>query len=108
MGGSGARPLPHGSSTCGSRDAYPPMAPTEGNGRLLAMYDMASRDLGFGPVTAVDPSKPGAADVSFVAGLASMALDGIGLAGRHDHTDKETAALRMLPGLTKCAAVMQY
>ena len=29
------------------------MAPTEGNARLLAMYDQASRDLGLGTVTAV-------------------------------------------------------
>ena len=27
-------------------DGYPPLAPTEGNRRLLAMYDQASRDLG--------------------------------------------------------------
>jgi glutamate carboxypeptidase len=103
-----ARPLPHTSSTIEFQDGYPPMAPTEGNGRLLAMYDIVSRDLGLGPVTAVDPSKAGAADVSFVAGLVSMALDGIGLAGRDDHTDKETADLRMLPGLTKRAAVLLY
>ena len=49
-------------------DGYPPMAPTAGNRRLLAMYDRASRDIGFGAVVAVDPSRAGAADVSFVAG----------------------------------------
>ena len=44
------------------------MAPTDGNRKLLAMYDQASRDVGAGPVAAVDPDRAGAADVSFVAG----------------------------------------
>jgi glutamate carboxypeptidase len=37
-----------------------------------------------------------------------MALDGIGLSGQDDHTDKETADLRMLPAQTKRAAVLLY
>jgi hypothetical protein len=37
-----------------------------------------------------------------------MALDGIGHAGRDDHTDRETADLRMLPALTKRAALLLY
>ena len=102
------RSLPHTSSTLEFDDGYPPMAPTAGNRRLLALYDAASRDLGFGPVVAVDPAKAGAADVSFVAGLVPMALDGVGLAGADDHTDKETADLRMLPVLTKRAALVLY
>lgn len=103
-----ARSLPHTTSAIEFDDGYPPMAPTDGNRRLLALYDAASRDLGAGPVVAVDPSKAGAADVSFVAGRVAMALDGVGLAGRDDHTDKETADLRMLPVLTKRAAVLLY
>jgi glutamate carboxypeptidase len=103
-----ARPLPHTSSTIELEDGYPPMAPTDGNRRLLALYDAVSRDLGQGPVTAVDPSKAGAADISFVAGLVPMAIDGVGLSGRDDHTDKETADLRMLPALTKRAALLIF
>ncbi len=103
-----ARPLPHTTSTIEFEDGYPPMAPSEGNRRLLAMYDAASRDLGLGPVSAVDPSKAGAADVSFVATRVPMALDGIGLSGHDDHTDKETADLRMLSVQTKRAAVLLY
>ena len=103
-----ARPLPHTTSEIEFDDGYPPMAPTAGNRRLLALYDVVSRDLGLGPVTAADPLKAGAADVSFVAGLVPMALDGIGLAGQDDHTDRETADLRMLPALTKRAAVLLY
>jgi glutamate carboxypeptidase len=103
-----ARPMPHTSSTITFDDGYPPMAPTAGNRRLLALYDAASRDLGLGPVAACDPLKAGAADVSFVANLVPMALDGIGLAGADDHTDKETADLGMLAPLTKRAAVVLY
>jgi len=103
-----ARPLPHTSSAIEFDEGYPPMAPTPGNRRLLALYDAVSRDLGLGPVAAVDPMKTGAADVSFVAGLVPMSIDGIGLAGRDDHTDKETADLPMLPALTKRAALLLY
>ena len=103
-----ARSLPHTTSEIEFHDGYPPMAPTEGNARLLAVYDAASRDLGLGPVTAVDPTKAGAADVSFVAGRVAMALDGIGLSGRDDHTDRETADLRMLPAQTRRAALVIY
>src|SRR5256885_508117 len=87
---------------------YPPMAPTAGNRRLLAVYDRVSRDLGLWPVTAVDPSKAGAADVSFVANIVPMKIDGVGLSGRDDHTTKETADLRMLPVQTKRAALLLY
>ena len=87
-------------------DGYPPMAPTDGNRRALAMYDQASRDLGFGAVTAVDPSKAGAADAAFIANIVPMVIDGIGLSGHDDHSDKETADLRRLPSQTKRAAVL--
>jgi glutamate carboxypeptidase len=84
---------------------YPPMAPTEGNRKLLAIYDKTSRDVGSGGVVAVDPSKAGAADISFVANLVPMSIDALGLSGHDDHTDKETADLRTLPVKTKRTAV---
>ena len=87
-------------------DGYPPMAPTDGNRRMLAMYSQASRDLGFGDVTAVDPSKAGAADVAFIASAVPMVIDGIGLSGHDDHSEKETADLRRLSSQTKRAAVV--
>jgi glutamate carboxypeptidase len=95
-------------TTAGLRfdEGYPPMAPTDGNRRLLATYDRVSRDLGFGPVVAVDPSRAGAADVAFVAASVPMIIDGIGLAGHDDHSEKETADLRWLAPLTKRAAVL--
>jgi glutamate carboxypeptidase len=89
-------------------EGYPPLAPTGGNAKLLAAYDRASRDLGFGPVTAVNPDKAGAADVSFIAGEAKMILDGVGLMGHDDHTPGETADLGTLPSQTKRAAITLY
>jgi glutamate carboxypeptidase len=101
-----ARHLPKTMATIEFDDGYPPMAPTAGNRRLLALYSQASRDIGFGPVVAVDPSRAGAADVSFIAGKVPMIIDGIGLSGHDDHTEKETADLRMLAPLTKRAALV--
>jgi glutamate carboxypeptidase len=99
---------PHTSSTLLFDDSYPPFAPTEGNRRLLAMYDQASRDVGAGAVSASDPRRAGAADISFTAGRVEMALDGIGLMGRDDHSEHETADLTTLPSQTKRAAVLIY
>lgn len=89
-------------------DGYPPLAPSDGNKRLLALYDQVSQDLGFGPVTAVDPRKAGAADISFVAGYVPLALDGIGLMGSGGHTVDEITDLTTLPMQTKRAAVLMY
>jgi glutamate carboxypeptidase len=100
--------LGHTSASITFDDGYPPMAPTDGNKRLLALHDQASRDLGLGAVTAVDPSKAGAADVSFVAGLVPMLIDGIGLAGHDDHSPLETADLRSLSVRAKRAALTLY
>ena len=103
-----ASPLPHTTSEITFDDGYPPLAPTDGNRRLLALYDRTSRDLGYSSVVAVDPMRAGAADVSFAAPYIPMALDAVGLAGWDDHTDKETADLRMFAPLTKRAAVFLY
>ena len=89
-------------------EGYPPMAPTDGNRALLTMYDQASRDVGAGPVTAVDPDRAGAADVSFVAGHVPMILDGVGQMGDGGHTVNEIADLATLPSQTKRAALVLY
>ena len=103
-----ASSLPHTSATITFDEGYPPLAPTEGNAELLAMYDQASRDLGFGAVTAVSPDRAGAADVSFVANEVNTIIDGVGLMGHDDHTVKETADLTTLPSQTKRMAVLLY
>jgi glutamate carboxypeptidase len=89
-------------------EGYPPLAATDGNRRLLALYDEVSRDLGTGSVTAVDPRNAGAADVSFVADQVPMVLDGVGLMGSGGHTIQETADLATLPTQTARAAVLLY
>ena len=100
--------LPRTTSEITFDDGYPPLAPTDGNRRLLAVYDKVSRDLGYFPVVAVDPMRAGAADVSFAAPFITAALDAVGLSGWDDHTDKETADLRMFGPLTKRAALLLY
>jgi glutamate carboxypeptidase len=103
-----AKHLPRTTATLTFDPGYPPMAPTAGNKQLLALYDRVSRDLGLWPVTAGDPAKAGAADVSFVAALVPMKIDGVGLSGYDDHTTGETADLRMLPVQTKRAAILLH
>lgn len=103
-----AQALPHTEATLTFDEGYPALSPTEGNQRLLELYDRTSRDLGFGPVVSVSPMKAGAADVAFVSGHVKMILDGIGLMGADDHTVKETADLTTLPSQTKRAAVLLH
>ncbi len=87
-------------------DGYPPLAPSDGNRRLLAMFDRVSRDLGYGPVSAVNPRNAGAADVAFTTGLVDMAIDGLGPGGGNDHTVDEWIDLPTLAQQTKRAAVL--
>jgi glutamate carboxypeptidase len=103
-----AASLPHAESTLTFEEGYPPLSPSPGNERLLALYDQASRDVGAGPVTEVNPDRAGAADVSFVAGQVKMIIDGVGLMGNSDHTPQETADLSTLPSQTKRAALLLY
>lgn len=100
--------LPHTDATLRFDTGYPPMAPTEGNRKLLAIYDAVSQQFGFGPVTAINPRNAGAADISFVADKVDMAIDGIGLMGTGGHTVEETADLGTLDSQTIRAAVTMY
>jgi glutamate carboxypeptidase len=102
------RNLPGTSVKLEFQDSYPPMAPTEGNRRLLEMYSAVSRDLGFGPVTEVDPRRAGAADISFAADHVEMGLDGLGLLGGGAHTPGEFADLRTFQIQTQRLAVLLY
>ena len=100
--------LPHTSAEISFTDSYPPMAPTEGNRKLLSIYDGVSKDLGFGPVTAVNPRNAGAADISFAADHVEMAIDGLGLLGGMSHTPDEFADLRTYKIQTQRLAVLLY
>jgi glutamate carboxypeptidase len=103
-----ARNLPGTKASIHFGEGYPPVAPTEGNRRLLATYDQASRDLGFGPVEAVKPRNAGAADISFTANLVDAALDGLGLMGAGGHTKDETADLSTFTSQAKRAALLLH
>ena len=100
--------LAHTDATLSFTDSYPPLAPTPGNERLLSIFDEVSRDLGDGPVTAVDPRSAGAADISFTAGFVDMAIDGLGPGGGADHTVDEFIDLPTLSLQTRRAAVLMY
>lgn len=86
----------------------PPFPDSEGNRRLLAQFSQTSQDLGFGEVTAVDPSRAGAADISYVGEFVEMAIDGMGMGGANDHTINETGDLESLRIQAKRAAVLMH
>lgn len=87
---------------------YPPFSSTSGNELLMNIYSSVSQDLGYGPVTAVNPRDAGAADISFTSGLVNMAIDGLGLSGSNDHSINETGNLNMLSVQAKRAAILIY
>jgi glutamate carboxypeptidase len=98
--------LPRTSASITFDESYPPLPPTDGNSKLLRLFDQASRDLGLGPVGTTSVDRFGAADVSFVAGIVPMIIDGAGLKGHDDHSVQETADLTTLPVQAKRAAVL--
>jgi len=100
-----ASPTPGTWASIEFADGYPPLAPSEGNRKLLAMLDQASRDLGLGALEPVDPARAGAADVSFLAGRVPMIVDALGLKGSGGHTVNETARLRSMAWQAKRVAV---
>jgi len=89
-------------------DGYPPMAPTEGNYKLLEYVNKISNDLGQGAVVAVNPRKAGAADISFTATYVDMAIDGMGLRSTGGHTSDEKADPRSIASQAKRAAILFY
>jgi glutamate carboxypeptidase len=100
-----AASLPQTSASIVFDEGYPPLAPSDGNERLLAIVDRASRDLGLAPLTPVSPDRAGAADVSFIDGIVPMIMDAMGLKGRDGHTVNETADLGVLSIQAKRAAI---
>jgi glutamate carboxypeptidase len=100
-----AQHLPGTSAEFAFSEGYPPMPPTDGNARLLAVLDETSRALGYGPVTALDAAARGAGDLSFVAHLVD-GLEGMGAIGSGAHTPSERASIPALDMQTERAAVM--
>ena len=89
-----AASLPQTSAEIDSPTAIRPWRRPTAIANCCRMYDAVSRDLGFGPVTEVNPRNAGAADISFAADHVDMALDGLGLLGGGSHTPDEFADLR--------------
>ena len=102
-----ANNLPLTSAKISFIDSYPAMGPTKGNEELLELLSQVSVDLGYEKVVAYDPSKRGAADVSFVAAYTNC-LDGLGTMGTGGHTPQETVNLNTIEDLTKRTAILIY
>jgi glutamate carboxypeptidase len=104
-----ARNLPRTRATLSFDDgAYPPMTPNPGNEALLAVLDEASRDLGLGPVAALDPGERGAGDIGFIAHLLPS-LDGLGSGGGgNSHAPGEFLGLDSLTPMAQRAALLIY
>ena len=102
-----ARNLPHTDASIAFTDSYPPMFPTEGNKRLQQKLSDINEALGRGAMPALDPSRRGAADVSFVAPYTD-ALAGLGAIGKGGHTPHESLELDSMPLAIKRAAILIY
>jgi glutamate carboxypeptidase len=101
------RHLPHTDAEIVFEEGYPPMAPTEGNIRLQQELSAINEALGRGPMPALDPSKRGAADISFVAPYVD-GLAGMGAIGDGSHTPEESLQLDSMPLAVKRAAILIY
>jgi glutamate carboxypeptidase len=88
-------------------EGYPPMAVTKGSEKILGFYSGASAALGYGPLTASDPARRGAGDLSFVAPFLD-GVEGLGALGNGAHSPTESVSLPALVMQTERAAVMLH
>ncbi len=101
------RHLPRTTATLAFSEGYPGMPPTAGNRALLAMYDQASRALGYPEVREFDPGGRGASDLSFAAAHVRLgALGGIGVEGTGAHSPDETVDLGSIAKAAERAALL--
>lgn len=101
------RHLPHTDAVIGFAEGYPGMAPTDGNRALQGMLSQVNVDLGREPMPALDPSRRGAADISFVAPYAH-GLAGLGPYGRGGHSPDEALDMTSLSIAIKRTAILIY
>jgi len=99
--------LPGTKAEISFHEGYPPMAPTAGNAKLLAMLNEANRSLGLQEMAAADPMQRGAGDASFAAPYTAV-LDGLGAPGSGAHAPGETVNVARMPEETKRVAVLIY
>ena len=99
--------LPQTTAKIEFREGYPPMFPTAGNRALLDVLSQVNEDLGRASMLELDPSRRGAADISFVAPYTD-ALAGMGPLGEGGHTPHESIDLTSMPLAIKRAAILIY
>lgn len=102
-----ARHLPGAGASIAFQEAYPPMAVTPGNLKLLDQYARASKDAGLGPVGALPAEARGAGDIQFVAPLVDS-LDGLGAGGSGAHSPDEDLDPASIERGTVRAALLIY
>ncbi len=102
-----AKNLPRTSAKITFSEGYPAMPDSPANRTVLAQLDEASRDLGFGAITAYDPRSRGAGDIAFVS-PPLPALDGLGIRGGGAHAPGEWADLKTVPELVQRTALLIY
>lgn len=102
-----AKNLPHTTATIEFIEGYPPMFPSEGNRGVFTVLSEINHGLGRGPMQELDPSRRGAADVSFVSPYTD-AIAGLGPLGTGGHTPHETIDLSSMSLAIKRAAILIY
>ena len=88
--------------------SYPPMEPKRANYELLDKLEKNNKALGYGAITPLDPSRRGAADISFVAPYVDAALAGMGPDGHASHSSEEWLDLSSFPITSTRAAIFIY
>ena len=102
-----ARSLPGATATIAfDEDGYPPMASKPGSVALLGQLNAVNADLGLPAMTALDPLKRGAADISFVAPDVEGGINGLGAAGRGAHSPAEAVDIASIWRQAKRAAIL--
>jgi glutamate carboxypeptidase len=99
--------LPQTSAEITFTEGYPSMSPTEGNIRLQTMLSSINVELGGREMPALDPSRRGGADISFVAPHVDS-LAGLGPYGEDAHSPQERLDVTSISLAIQRAAILIY
>lgn len=100
-----AKNLPGTTAELKFEESFPPMAPTPGNKRLLALLNEGNRRAGLPEVGELDPMERGAGDISFIAPFVDS-ISGLGAVGGGAHAPGENVDLGSIPRQAKRAALL--